>query len=209
MNLLIAVTTCAARRHQADAQRSTWARNLANVRFFVGDIEARENEISLPVDDSYAALPHKVQHMNRWALENNYDAVLKIDDDVYIVSDRLNRLVIDRDYVGNFRAPTGSSPAPYASGFAYFLGKRAMTAIANGPFPDDINEDRWVGNTLASPTYTKYDDKRFSCLYPCGIDHARTLWSSAAGRACIAIAQYPAHKFHELETWYRRLYVPF
>ena len=203
MRILFAVTTCCARRHQADAQRRTWAQNC-ETRFFVGGPKERHDEVSLDVDDSYAGLPAKVKATMAWACERGYDAVLKVDDDVYVATDRLPRY--DADYVGNFRAHNGPYPADYASGFAYFLSRRAMEIVAQAPLTEDSMEDRFVGNLLSRQRNLRcLDEKRFVCLYP-GLDEAKFLWGSPIGKSCIAIAQYPDKKFDDVHFWYNRAF---
>ena len=205
---LIAVTTCHARRGQAEAQQSTWAKNLPNVKFFLGGDDAvHDNEVLLNVDDSYAGLPAKVKATCRWALDHGYEAMLKLDDDVYLVPERFYKAGFEMfDYVGNFRMWNGKYPHDYASGFAYYLGGKALEIIAYAPLTDDSMEDRWVGNTLG-PFYSRlrlHDEKRFACLYPTGIEEGKFLWGCPVGKTCIAIAQYPAHKFADLHYWYQR-----
>lgn len=206
---MIAIATCRARRHQADAQRRTWAAGLANVHFFVGgDGPAeREDEVVLPVDDSYAGLPAKVKAIMAWALERGHDSVLKLDDDVYLVPSRLPRYE-GFDYVGNFRMRNGNFPSDYCSGFCYLVSRQSMEVIASAPLTDNM-EDRWVGNTLdaARPQLRLRfcEEKRFGCTYP-GIDEPKFLWGSTVGKTFIAIAQYPAKEFGALHYWYRRAF---
>jgi hypothetical protein len=209
VRLLIAVTTCHARRRQADAQYFSWAKGVGDVRFFLGEGKSEDvRDVILPVDDSYQGLPAKVKATMSWARSNGYDAVFKVDDDVYVVPERLYRAGYERfDYVGNFRAGNGGYGHAYASGFAYWLGSRAVSIIADAPLTEDTFEDRWVGNTLGAitPRLVTYDEKRFACTYPAGIDAPQKLWSSV-GRTHIALAQYPAHMFPGLHYWYKRIY---
>lgn len=213
MRTLIAVATCLARTHQADAQRMTWANGAEDVRFFVGGAPGyaprRKDEVVLTVDDSYRGLPAKVRAIMRWALERGYEAVMKVDDDTYVVLSRLLQAGLERfDYAGNFRMHNGNYPHDYASGFAYRLSRRAAEAIAQAELTEDTFEDRWVGNVLgATRGMTTFDEKRFSCPYPTGVEAAPKLWGSNLGKECIAIAQYPADKFAELHSWYRRCFV--
>ena len=208
--MLIAVVTCHARRNQAVAQRFTWARDQENVRFFLGGGEPEHSkEVILPVDDSYTGLPAKVKAVMGWARENGYDSVLKIDDDVYLVIDRILRAgFFHHDYVGNFRARNGSYPHDYASGFAYYLSGRAVGIIADADLTEDTMEDRWVGSVLSNPLLriSAYDEKRFACTYPCGVDSAKYLWGSPIGKSHLAFAQYPAKEFAALDYWYRRIH---
>lgn len=205
MKRLIAVTTCKTRRHQADAQRNTWALGRDDVRFFVGE-NPDQDEVGLSVDDSYAGLPAKVRAACRWALDQGYDSVLKLDDDVYLVPGRLPGYDA-YDYVGNFRMRNGDYPYDYASGFAYHLGRRAMEIVAGCALGADTMEDRFFGNLLgASRNIKTFDEKMFACSYPCGIDEPKFLWGSPLGKMCIAIAQYPADKFEGLHYWFKRTF---
>jgi hypothetical protein len=204
---LLAVITCRSRRSQANAQRNTWVQSSRDdVRFFVGQGNDEPNEIALPVDDSYQGLPVKVQSAVRWALDHDYDSFLKLDDDVYLVPERLPRY--DEDYVGNFRSRNGSYAHDYASGFCYYLSHRAMEIVANASLTEDTMEDRWVGQTLMNVCVRCRDEKRFSCPYPTGVEAPQKLWGSNLGKEAIALAQYPADKFFELHYWYRRVFRP-
>ncbi|VVB51627.1 Galactosyltransferase [uncultured archaeon] len=155
---LIAIITCHGRKflEQAESQRLTWVPECAkygfDVRFFLGKSErpAREDEIYLDVDDGYAGLPAKVRAMFAWSVEHGYDYTLKTDDDVYIIPYRLDKApVAPHDFVGRFRVPSGGYPAEYASGFAYWLSKKAAGHVANAPLNPDWAEDRYVANALA------------------------------------------------------------
>jgi Galactosyltransferase len=176
--------------------------------FFVGgdDVPQREDEVVLPVDDSYAGLPDKVRHVMRWAITNGYDAVLKVDDDVFVIPKRIPDYE-NLDYVGNFRMRNGNYPYDYASGFAYWLGGKALKHIAEAELTDDTMEDRWVGNTLAVKHNIRcFDEKRFACTYPQGIDEAKFLWGSPIGKTHAVFAQYPAHKMYDMNHWYMRCF---
>lgn len=207
MKLLIAVITCHTRREQADAQYHTWVKDAEDVRFFLGDGSSEDaKDVILPVNDSYQGLPAKTQAMTRWALDRGYDAVFKVDDDTYVVPERLYRAGFEAyDYVGNFRMRNGNYPADYASGYAYWLSSRAMHAIADAPLTEDTMEDRWVGNVLDNvvPRLRLLDEKRFACT-SYSIAEAKYLWGSPVGRTHIALAEYAADRFPDLHYWYRR-----
>lgn len=228
MKMLIAVTTCHERRAQADAQRYTWAApanrpwlfkgvEYTDVVFFVGQGKSeREDEVVLDVDDSYAGLPAKVRAVMTWAVDRGYEAVLKLDDDVYLVPSRLpdysrsdNQYgTIGADYAGNFRMHNGSLyPYDYASGFCYWLSRWGAETIATAPLTEDTMEDRWVGHQLALARTHYYDEKRFCCPYPNGVEHAKYLWGSTIGKQHIAFAQYPPEKLYEMHHWYMVAFV--
>lgn len=155
---LIAITSCHGQKflEQAEAQRNTWipqARTLGfDVLFFLARAARppRGDEVYLDVADDYAGLPAKVQAMFSWSYEHGYDYTLKTDDDVYIVASRLDKVpVAPHDFVGWFRPPSGGYPAEYASGFAYWLSKKAAGHVARAPLNKDWAEDRYVANALA------------------------------------------------------------
>ncbi len=205
MNTLIAVAGCWHRAERMQAQRETWARN--GEVFFVGrppDGESRltERTVVLDVDDGYAGLPEKVRAICRWGLENNFDALCKLDDDVYMRPERLDGVLGDADYVGRFRAGYDGFP-DYASGFTYMLSRKAMEIIANAELTADPNEDRWVGTTLyESPALTRHEP-RFCCpfnggLEPCG----ERIWHRELGQN-ISFAQLSPDNIRDMDKWYR------
>lgn len=178
---------------RAKAQRQTWvplAQADFDVRFFFGHcpsdspflgMDILEDEVLLDVPDDYDSLPAKVQAMYEWALKLGYEKVLKTDDDSYIVPGRLKEVcpVPPHDYVGNVRNATGGYPAPYSSGFGYWLSRRAMQLIVDEPLGKDLSEDRWVGNTLArhgvDPICDDYHYRWFSRGYSPNL-----IWNTAA-----------------------------
>lgn len=231
MRTLISVVTCHKFRERADACRNTWVREVrggADVRFFVGidtrpieegnaygystTLPVKENgdEVMLPCDDEYDGLAVKVKMMFAWAVAQGYQRIFKLDDDAFVVPQRLLSIGGTFDYVGNFRAANGKYPYDYASGFCYMLSDRAAKIVADRPYVpgDDTMEDRYVGNTLGPFEYNPLnfvDEKRFVCCFP-GIDEATTLWSSPIGKSHAVYAQYPANKFADLHRWYKIIF---
>src|ERR1700746_293306 len=129
--VLIAVLTCHRFRSRADAVRVTWGKNLAgaDLRFFLGagGKAERPDEIILNVDDSYRGLPQKLVAVCQWARTEGYDFIYKSDDDAYVVPERLLASGFEHfDYLGRLRGPSGNYPAPYCSGFGYWLSRRAV-----------------------------------------------------------------------------------
>ncbi len=163
MKKLVAVMTCHKRRAWADVQRQTWAHDIraqgyADVVFFVGTIGVRNtllcrklsDEVWLDVDDSYAGIPLKVQGICKYAGEHGYDFVAKCDDDVYVVPERFATLPMYGDYIGRFRSPYGKTyPVRFASGFFYWLSRRAAQLVAEQPWNGDWQDERFVASVLA------------------------------------------------------------
>lgn len=171
MKILIAIVTCHRYRERAKAQRDTWIPDVApaalatghnvDVRFFLGRPDKphtlQADEVQVDADDGYLGLPEKTREVYRWALAQGYDFVFKADDDSYVVPSRLLTSGFEQhDYSGRLRGPSGRYPAPYASGFGYWVSARAIRILAeasiDGTLPNERHqaEDRWVGNTLQS-----------------------------------------------------------
>jgi hypothetical protein len=157
--LLLAVMSCRTfRDNRVSSQRATWLKDShpdIDVRFFYGREcsfkDWKDDEVKLDCPDDYVNFPLKVQAMFQWALDHGYDWVCKTDDDTYGVLDRLATAYPQRDgihYAGRVRGPSGEKPAPYASGFCYWLDRRAMTVVTSTKWDYDVAEDRWVANVL-------------------------------------------------------------
>jgi|SRR5579862_9195170 len=167
MKILIAVTSCHAFRDRADSVRATWAKEVegADVRYFLGKGEPqRPDEVILDCPDGYHYLSMKTQLIRRWAVENGYDYLWKIDDDTYV---RPERLLGDGfaalDYVGRLRGSSGNYLAPYCSGFCYGLSRKALELLAplSWAVNEDFSEDRWTGNKLLSLGITPHHEAQF------------------------------------------------
>lgn len=182
MKILIAVITCHHMRARANAQRETWVPDVhgADVRFFLGrpasispaerpatsiqphPVVPAADEIFLDVPDDYKGLPAKVQAMWKWAHDNGYEFGLKLDDDVYLQPGRALASGFEKhDYVGRLRGASGIYPAPYASGFSYWLSRKAMKIIADTSLNGDVAEDRFVGNALHAKGISCHADYRY------------------------------------------------
>lgn len=159
VNLLIGIITCSKYADRAQTVNLTWARDarqFSDVRFFRGGTPYEDGtEVVLDVDDGYTGLPAKVQGMCKWAYDKGYEYIFKTDDDCYVNPRILTRLPLrDRDYLGRFRGASGGYPANYASGFGYFLSRRAMKLVIEAELTPDWAEDRWIGNLLAQHKVT-------------------------------------------------------
>src|SRR6266704_2712838 len=207
MKKLIAIVTCHAPQYKerANAQRATWAKHATqcgfDLRFFLGQAPAGQrpgaDEVFLNVDDGYHGMPAKVKAVCKWALENGYDYLFKTDDDCYV-----NMLVLratkheGKDYVGRFRGPSGGYPADYASGYAYWLSRKAMAAVSAASLTEDWAEDRWVANSLAQVGIAGHDDPHayLACHPPVRPD--QVFISGIRGAA--VFCEYPPHMMYDL-----------
>lgn len=141
----------------------------ADLRFFLGGGEALVgDEVILDCPDDYAGLPAKSQAICKWAIENEYDFACLLDDDTYLRQERLLGAGFEAfDYVGRVRGASGDisiTPAPYCSGFAYWLSANAMKVVADAPLYGDDAEDRHVANVLLKAGIHPTHDKRFRIM---------------------------------------------
>lgn len=218
MHCLIGVTTCHTPKYapKVQAQRETWVRDadaLIDVRFFYGGlpsnrpIDEHGDEIFLTAsDDSYLGRPSKIRGMCRWALAAGYDWTLKTDDDVYIdipTLMRVNPVHPDLDYVGrgvttkDF-AKSADYCRSFASGFAYWLSRKAMQVIADTPDFAGL-EDRWVAEQLnAAGIKLTWDNERYVACYP-GIEPPG-VWRLPATRNGAAFCEFGPAKMREMHA---------
>lgn len=156
MRILIAIKSCQHYKARADAQRQTWIKDIpagVDYKFFVGTTNQvftpLPDQVVLGADDSYIGLPDKMRKACYWASQRQYDYVFFCDDDTYVVVDRLLAAIpTTKDYVGRLRGPSGGWPAPYCSGFAYWLSAKALKIVAETKLTLDRADDRHIGNLL-------------------------------------------------------------
>jgi len=164
-NTLLSLITCHSRTAYADAQRETWIPKIPpelDYKFFLGPSERapRADEVFLDCDDSYKGLPSKVQAVYRWALEQGYEHVSKIDDDVILIPDKFVSSGYDTcDFQGHTNYDGGRVLVPW--GFCYTLSRKAMEIMVNTPLPSNNNDEAWVAYTLAAHGIVLRHESRF------------------------------------------------
>jgi hypothetical protein len=98
----------------------------------------------LQVYDHYEALPEKVQAVCQWAIQHDYEQMLKLDDDTLVWPTRVLRPA--GNYVGWVQEPAADN---WCAGMAYWLRRPAMEAILRARVDvQSTAEDRWVGKVL-------------------------------------------------------------
>lgn len=164
---------------RVQAVKDTWAKTWAekysqeiDLKFFFGrwPTEAtrlpEDNEIFLDCGDDYYSLPEKVKAVFKWCLDNGYESVLKVDDDVWI---HFDRLLADLDSPADYRGYETEIDIKFASGTAYWLSRRAMELVARAELdPKEWREDHFVGQTLFKHGINVLHDPRYHC---CHCDH--------------------------------------
>ena len=168
MKILLAALSCQRDRDKNKAQRETFLAGLTgvDVRFFFGRDVVPENddEVILDCEDSYPALSEKVAKLFKWSYDNGYDYTFRFDSDVYLNTERLlDAIPIGHDYCGRLRGPSGRWAAPYASGFSYWLSRKAAQIRGYTPV-EDIVEDRWTGNLMEQHGIRCLADYRYAVV---------------------------------------------
>ncbi len=150
----ILIAICSSHVHAARraAVRETWLRRLPvsmqGVFFFgIGPKVSEPATVALPVDDSYQALPAKVQAFFRYAEASlDFDYLFKCDDDTYLCAERLDELVDPAcDLIGS--QDCARHNCAYG-GAGYLLTRKAVRLAAEAPTPRPGNEDVWVSCLL-------------------------------------------------------------
>jgi hypothetical protein len=150
---LFAIVNARHRQDWRDIIRRTWLplvpKDRADAFFFVGQgspISDSESVVELQCSDAYKDLPSKVQNICRWALQNGYDHVLKIDDDVVIRPTLfLDSGFQNYDFSGQENRP-GKPAVTY--GFCYTLSRKSMEAVSRAGLPHDFDDEKWVAQVL-------------------------------------------------------------
>lgn len=194
---LIAIIACHRFPLRRIAQHKTWIQDIKGMdyKFFLGrptnGQTPTDDEVFLDVDDSYEALPRKVQAAAKWALDNGYQHMFKVDDDVYVFPDRLLKSGYDKhDFIGSYRGPSGEYPSGYPSGGpGYWLSARAMKVVADSKPNGDWAEDRFVGNVLHAAGISCHNDHRYRIL----MTGMNWLWDEGASSIITLCCHPPAN----------------
>src|SRR5882762_8403414 len=145
MKTLISVVSAHHRTQWRDAIRDTWLPRVpvdkADVRFFMGRGRTdNSDEVVLNCDDSYMGLPEKVREIARWALNNEYDYMLKCDDDTIIRPEELLACGYENHpYSGKINRHLDGFTVPV--GFNWWISKECMNIIMNAELPPGDNDD--------------------------------------------------------------------
>jgi hypothetical protein len=164
--VLIAIITCKKNFARIQVQQETWIPIAQEAGY---DVEIFDGE-RLNVPDDYFSLPLKSLAFFKWAAEQDYDGVLKVDDDVYLQIWHL-KLPLPFDYAGHRISASGRGvktgtyggckleheipdfpkekfPHDYGSGGAIWLSKKAIQILAKASPTGDYAEDRQTGHIL-------------------------------------------------------------
>ena len=197
--------------------RETWGVS-ADYRIFYGGKRENpwEDEVSLPCEDSYYHTAFKVREMCRWALDNKYDSLFKVDDDTYVRPERLDSAGFEQfDFVCRVLPPTDENhPMPYAyGGCGYYVGKKLLEIAANDTSPiskpdgspmDRCNtyEDGWIAKVAQYSGIELIDDHRLRALRHGGDfeGHPWELESPNRRNDCIAVCEFPEEYMYKVHN---------
>jgi hypothetical protein len=151
---LLAIVACHRFQRRIESVRSTWLTGSLPIdyKIFYGrgsDRTPAADEVFLDVDDGYHTLPHKVQAIMKWAMENGYDAVCKVDDDVYVFPDRLMNALPHSPYEGRVNYHSKMAPLGWCSGFSYWVAGEGLQKLVDAGEPKFKAEDVWVGTVMS------------------------------------------------------------
>lgn len=166
MKPIILITTCQWHLSKNEQCRATWLKQCnIDYKFIFGQghTQSADDELVLPIGDSYSDLPAKIQTSHRWALEHNYDFILKTDCDVYLSVPRLLSSSFEQyAYSGNLFWP--DARFPFALGSAYWLNKQASEILVETKLPDypaHGGDDVWVGRTMYEHNIPLHHDPKY------------------------------------------------
>ena len=155
--------------------RDSWLKDVTcDYRIFKGQSRGipAADEVFLPAIDDYHHSTDKLKALLRWALDRDYEYLLKVDDDVFVYWNRLLANMPTADYVGSSRGfaiwEANDPPAfisDWAPGFTYGLTRRSMECLLDSPMKSWA-EDRWVGESLRWGKIPLTVENRFHLVKP-------------------------------------------
>ena len=181
--VLIAVKSCWRYRDRRDACRKTWvpvARRWATVRFYVGmhapqapfaapcsSLYGEQDVFSFPLHDDFKNIAPKIRRIMLDAVLDGFNKVVVVDDDTYIVSERLQKEIESTEgseYIGLLRTgPNGYGDKPYMQGSCYIINSKAIALLASDKqfLVDGIPDDVAVGLVLLDKVISVNLPRRF------------------------------------------------
>ena len=101
MKNVLLIYTCSKNADRRSAIESTWLPQVCMPYYYViTDKENLEPSIKVNCPETYESLGIKTYHVLEWFVQSNFDRMIKVDDDTYINSKKLNNLQLSHDYCG-------------------------------------------------------------------------------------------------------------
>jgi hypothetical protein len=246
-NILIACTTCHGLeyRQKVAAQRITWGKDLqgADLKFFYGrptingqpysmgweDLiklkQPTPDVVWLDCPDGYKQRKEKMKAIFRWAVDQGYDYVWKIDDDVYLRPERL-LAVPQWDYCGlvvnlsYYDEGVEFAHLRAALGACYGLSRRSLECLLGPDTNPKFNlcEDGWVCAQLQDHgiqpvllneqmAYTHVKGERGQWLCPSGYEDMICLSAPTPDNKVICSWEYTPTQMLEIHAQFRCAHV--
>jgi hypothetical protein len=168
---LVALFSCDKPKYRARAKLCVGAWKNQLPKNFVLEVFTGSK---LWVDDCWGSV-EKLRAIIRYAVENNFEWLLKVDDDTEIRWS--NFIPPTADYAGWACLGTNTDwPYPHCQGGCYWLSRKAMEILAKTPLDNDPlirnMEDRWVSKTLTNAGINPVDLEEFTMnpAWDAGID---------------------------------------
>jgi hypothetical protein len=161
MKTLIAVLSCHALRHYEHEIRSTWGTQVppeVDLRFFLGGSRQFpvSDEVCLNTPDNWEGITQKTVDILRWALEQGYEFIWKVDLDTLVRPKQLLSSGLERhDWVG------GRNSFFASGGAGYGLSRRAMEMVVNRPIDTTCEEDVHTARAMMEHGVALHHDGRF------------------------------------------------
>lgn len=188
--MLLAIKSCWQHHDRRVALRETWLNGGIgsqgiDVKFFTGwhartksigedfggdtriaGLYGETDVVCYAIDDGFKNIAPKVNKIMRYARTHGYTHVVVLDDDTYVVPERLLPVIETtkgNEYVGYQRA--GDSVwgfVPYMCGCAYIVGETAIGLLAHdahGTLTGGIPDDVAVGRVLHRAVEYRHDER--------------------------------------------------
>ena len=159
LKIIVFITSCEKCRNTRLIDcKNTWVNHLKKYNipyYFVIGKPRMKKEFMIQDDilyvkcfDTYNHLPDKTRLIIKWFNNNDYDYLLKCDDDSFLYVNNLYNYELNADYIGKELKTEKSNNEPFMAGCGYFLSKKAALYLGNNYNYSIGAEDLSIGKCL-------------------------------------------------------------
>lgn len=175
MNVIVLIKSCHKYAARRVACRETWLSRLdwADYKFIVGQQDAgglkscqliTDDTVAFDTSDAFPNIAPKICHAFLYALSRDFDFAFVVDDDTYVIPERLKESEYWRhDYAGYVRIGDQrfNNGKPYIQGAGYWVSARAMECAFRSDIlrRNGIIDDGAVGQALYGRVPFVHDDR--------------------------------------------------